>query len=128
MLEFSDFSLVRNMYGVTHGDDLYETSFHVSGIDHIHIILCFLAVFESCFDVQKYNNTVIDGEYLLQIRHPTCNQTVQVYCADMGTSRPQECVTLGSGPENSFSGKAFVSSPAENLKNSSETQFARVPL
>ena len=100
---------------------------HFRNIYDIHIILFLFSVFKSCFDVQKYNNTVIDGEYPLQIGYPTCNQTVQIYCAGMNTSQPREYLTLKAGPGNNFSKKTYVNSAVQNRKDSSETQFTKVP-
>ena len=83
-------------------------------------------VFKSCLDVQTYNNTRIDGEYPLQIGHPICNQTVQIYCADMNSSQPLEYLTLKAGSGNNFSKKNYVGSSKQEKSASSKTQFSKV--
>ena len=84
------------------------------------------AVFKSCLDVQTYNDTREDGEYLLQINYPTCNETVQIYCADMNSSQPLEYLTLKAGAGNNFSKKNYVGSVKQQTNPSSKTQFSKV--
>ena len=83
-------------------------------------------VLKSCLDVQTYSNAHTDGEYSLQISYPICNQTVQIYCADMDTSQPLEYLTLEAGSTNNFSKKNYVGSVKQSIWSSSKTEFSKV--
>lgn len=85
-----------------------------------------LAVLKSCLDVQTYSNAHADGEYSLQISYPICNQTVQIFCADMATSQPLEYLTLKAGSTNNFSKKNYVGSVKQSEWASTETAFSKV--
>jgi hypothetical protein len=90
------------------------------------INVSFCVVFKSCLDVQTYNKTHADGEYPLQINYPTCNETVQIYCADMNSTQPLEYLTLKAGSVNNFSKKNYVGSSKQTTYASSKTEFSKV--
>jgi hypothetical protein len=90
------------------------------------INVSFCVVFKSCLDVQTYNKTHTDGEYPLQINYPTCNETVQIYCADMNSTQPLEYLTLKAGSVNNFSKKDYVGSSKQTTYASSKTEFSKV--
>ena len=65
---------------------------------------CFITDPKSC---KEYQNTLgyhHDGEYVLYLNRPKCENGAVMYCAKMGSTTPLEYVTLPKGVEKNFAG------------------------
>ena len=85
-----------------------------------------LTVPRNCSELKTKQKITSDGEYKLGLQYPFCNNTVDVYCADMNTSTPKEYITLKAGDTNNYSKKNYVSSVKSSIWASARTNFAKV--
>ena len=85
-----------------------------------------LTVPRNCSELKTKQKITSDGEYKLGLQYPFCNNTVDVYCADMNTSTPKEYITLKTGDTNNYSKKNYVSSVKSSIWASARTNFAKV--